>query len=92
MAALATIFDIGTQSYEHVSCPAVSHQVSGQSGLWLGGIRHLKILRWLPQRPGLEVTKLEFILRLLSLSASSRSLRFILSLRINSRFITSKPA
>ena len=37
MAALATIFDIGTQSYEHVSCPAVSHQVSGQSGLWLGG-------------------------------------------------------
>ena len=39
--------------------------------------------------PGLKVIKLEYILRLVS--ASSQSLCFILSLNINSSFITSRP-
>ena len=50
--------------------------------------------------PGLEVIKLEYSLRLkikrndwmlADTSASSQSLRFILSLRMNSSFITSRP-
>ena len=38
MAALATILDIGTHNYEHVWCPAVSHQVSVQSAFLIGAI------------------------------------------------------
>ena len=41
--------------------------------------------------PGLEVIKREFILRLRHVSAISQSLRFILSLRMYSSFITLRP-
>ena len=65
-------------------------------------ILRLKINRndWLLADTGLEVIKLEFILRpkikrndwlLADTSTSSQSFRFILSLRMNSSFITSRP-
>ena len=49
-----------------------------------------------PKRSGLEIIKLEYSLKLKIkrndwLLASSQSLRFILSLKMNSSFITSRP-
>ena len=62
---------------------------------WFQSCRNVFVSSWL--QPGFEVIKLEFILRLeikrndWLLAASSQSLRFILSLRLYSSFITSRP-